>query len=293
MTDRKRAKRVSVGCLFCGRRWMPGIVVKSREHVLGQWIRRLEENHPSEQRSFQAGFEFDEVTKELVEARPEIVHRKAALLTLKTRDVCEDCNQGWMSDLEEAVKPTVLQLAKSAKTGLAIALARETAREFARWAQKTALTYELTSDAPHAGNAAMGQQLRAGNPLRGSMVWVARHPRDYDLSIALARVDVSSTPVPRPGPPDRQVLLVDIVYHHVSIFVFITDSPGQAWPPLAPAQWALVWPPFGVGLVEYPPLSSVTGPELTAIFTQPGRWIPPARVPIRRSGLAPNIRHRN
>jgi hypothetical protein len=63
------------------------------------------------------GFEFDETAMELVEARSETVPRKAALLTLKTREVCEDCNQGWMSDLEEAVKSTILQLVSSAKTG--------------------------------------------------------------------------------------------------------------------------------------------------------------------------------
>jgi hypothetical protein len=71
---------------------------------------------------------------------------------------------------------------------------------------------------PHVGDVDMGQQLHAGEPLSGSMVWVARHPRDYDLSIALVHIDVSSTPVPKPGAPDRQVLLVDIVYHYISIF---------------------------------------------------------------------------
>jgi hypothetical protein len=293
VAKRTRARHVSLCCLFCGRTWSPGAVGKSREHVLGQWMRRLEENHPSERRSYAAGFEFDEAAKELVEVRPEIVFRKAALLTLKTREVCEDCNQGWMSDLEEAVKPTILQLVRSAKTGIAIALGREAARQLARWAQKTALTYELTDDVPHVGNVAMGQQLRDGNPLRGSMVWVVRHPRDYDLSIALAHIDVSSTPVPQPGPPDRQVLLVDIVYHYISIFIFITDSPGQVGPPLSPTQWTLLWPPSGPGLVEYPPLSSVSGTELTELFTRPGRWIPAAHVPIRRSGLAPSVRHRN
>ncbi len=293
MANRTRVKNVSAGCLFCGRAWLAGMVVKSREHVLGQWMRRLEKNHPPEQRSYIAGIEFDEMAKELVEVRPEVVLRKAAMLTLKTRDVCEDCNQGWMSDLEEVVKPTILQLAKAAKAGIAIALARETTRELARWAQKTALTYELTSDAPHIGNFAMGRRLHDGDVLRDSIVWVARHPRDYDLSIALAHLDVSSTPVPRLGPPDRQVLLVDIVYHYMSIFVFITDSPGQAWPPpLSPSQWARVWP-LSSGLVEYPPLSSINGTELTEIFTKPGRWIPPVQVPIRRSGLAPNVRQRN
>jgi hypothetical protein len=132
------------------------MVAKSREHVLGQWMRRLEKNHPAEQRSYTTGFDFDETAMELVEARSEIVLRKAPLLTLKTREVCEDCNQGWMSDLEEAAKSTILQLVSSAKTGIAIALGRDTARELARWAQKTALTYELTSDAPTCGGCRYG-----------------------------------------------------------------------------------------------------------------------------------------
>lgn len=113
MADRRRAthaKRVTTCCQFCGRPWTSGVVSKSDEHVLGRWIRRLEENHPSEQRSYSAGFELDEAASELIEAQPQVTFRKAALLTLKTREVCEDCNEGWMSDLEEAVKPTVLQL---------------------------------------------------------------------------------------------------------------------------------------------------------------------------------------
>jgi hypothetical protein len=290
----RRAKPVTACCLFCGRPWTPGVVSKSDEHVLGQWIRRLEENHPAEQRSYSTGFELDEDAKELIEAQPQVIVRKAALLTLKTREVCEDCNKGWMSDLEEAAKPTILLLARSAKAGIAVSLSREAARRLSIWAQKTALTYELTSAGPHVGNVAMGQQLRHGNPLRGSLVWVGRHPQDYDISIGLAQIDVSATPVPQPGPPDRQVLLVSIVYHYVSILVFITNSPGQAWPPLSLTQWMRVWPSFGLGVVEYPPISSVNGTELTEIFTHPGRWMPPVHVPIvRRPDSTPEVRYKN
>jgi hypothetical protein len=156
-----------------------------------------------------------------------------------------------MSDLEEAVKPTILQLARSAKTGIAIVLSCEAARKLAIWAQKPALTNELASDGQRVGDLPMGQQLRGVNPLRGSVVWVARHPRDYDLSIALGQIDVSATPVPEPGPADRRILLTSIVYHYISILVFITNSPGRAWPPpLSPTQWTRVWPPFSQ--VEYP-----------------------------------------
>jgi hypothetical protein len=43
----------------------------------------------------------------------------------------------------------------------------------------------------------------------------------------------------------------------------------------------------------YPPMSSVSGTELTEIFPQPGRWTPPVQVPTIRSDLAPPIRYRN
>jgi len=281
-------------CQFCGRPWARGSVSKSKEHVLGEWIRKLEENHPSEQRSFSTGYVLNEAATELIQVRPEIVNRKTALLTLKTREVCKNCNEGWMSDLEEDVKPTILQLAKSAEAGIAIVLSRKSRERFAVWAQKTALTYELTSNGPGVGNAAMGQMLREGAPLRGSLVWVARHPRDYDISLGLAQIDVSATPVARPGPPDRRVLMVAITYHYMSILVFIADSKGQAWPQLSPTQWVLAWPAFGIGMVEFPPMSAVTGSELTEIFTHPGRWIPPVQVSaIRDSDLDPEIRYRN
>lgn len=294
MPHRGRAYPVTDCCQFCGRPWTPGLVSRSDEHVLAQWIRRLEENHPPEQRSFSTGFELNEASNELVQVQPEIVLRRAALLTLKTRQVCKDCNEGWMSDLEEEVKPVILKLVKSASAGIAIVLNRETMRQFAIWAQKTALTYELTSNNPRVGNVVMGQALRQGNPLRGSVVLLARNPRDYDISLGLEQIDVSATPVVIPGPPDRRVLMVAIVYHHISILVFIADSPGQTWPQLLPTQWTLAWPLFGLGLLEYPPMRPVTGTELTEIFTQPGRWMPPVRTSaIRHWESDPKVRYRN
>jgi hypothetical protein len=82
------------------------------------------------------------------------------------------------------------------------------------------------------------------------------------------------------------VLLASIVYHHLSILVFITDSPGQQHGPKPSlSQWVMSWPVFGLGEVEYPPLALVKGSELTEIFTDPGQWIPPIHVSgIRRAG---------
>jgi hypothetical protein len=80
----------------------------------------------------------------------------------------------------------------------------------------------------------MGQEVRAGRPVQGSQVWAARNTRDSDMGIAPAQIDVSATPVPQPGPPDRRALMVEIVCHHITILVLIADSPGQTWPQLPP-----------------------------------------------------------
>lgn len=293
MGDSRRPGRVTQSCQACGRLWTPGQVRKSKEHILGGWVKNLEENHPPEHRSYSGGFEYNESANELAEVQAEIVHRKAGLLTRQTREICKDCNSGWMSALEIAAKPILLNLAQSAKSGLTIPLDYKTRRQLALWAEKTALTDELTSEHQPVGNVEMFRKLHAGQPLRGSLVWVARNRADYDIGLALEQIDVSATPVPRPGAADRRVLLVEIIYHHITILVFIADSPGQAWPSLSPTAWTMVWPALGRSTVYYPPPSSVRGSEIEEILTQPQRWIPTVHSHIRRSGQPPVVTYRN
>lgn len=111
---------------------------------------------------------------------------------------------------------------------------------------------------------AMGREVRAGRPVRGSQVWAARNTRDADMGVALAQMDVSTTPVPRPGPPDRRALMAEIVY--------------QA----------------GIRHGRVSPMSPITAEERTEILTHPGRLIPPVQVSaIRQSGLPPVVHCRN
>ncbi len=268
-------------CIYCGRQWSEQ-VKKSEEHPLGEWMKREElkrkgKNYALENRVTRLAAEFDEKANEFVHVGPQTRVRNAPLLNLRTRDVCEDCNKGPLKDAQDAAKPIILQLDKSAETGIAVVLSRQHARELALWAEMAVVTYELTSGYDGVGNVNMGQQLRCGEPLPYAQVWLCRNRQDYEISIALAQLDVSATPDARPGPPDRRALLGSIVYHHFSLLTFISDSPEQAWPRLPLHQWTLLWPVLGLRQPEYPPLSTVSGTELTEIFTHPGRWIPPVR----------------
>src|SRR5687767_14348064 len=55
---------------------------------------------------------------------------------LLTGGVCRSCNNGWMSQLESAAKPTLISLLTSARTFSS--LNRAERRVISRWAQKTA-----------------------------------------------------------------------------------------------------------------------------------------------------------
>lgn len=284
VTSQRPRKQPIPHCLYCGRKWMPGVVERSDEHLLGQWMKKHETDHPSEHKNVQLGLIFDEATNEFLNIPAETIFKRRPLLSIKTRSVCRDCNEGPLSNIQEIAKPVILRLERAAKASVAVALGKEDAKRLAIWAQTVALTDELTSNGPRLGTVAMGKRLCELRPLAGSQVWLARHPKDYELAVALAQIEVSATPIPRPGPPDRRVLLASIVYHHLSILVFITDSPGQqVGPKLSLSQWVMSWPVFGLGRVEYPPPALVRGSELTEIFTHPGRWIPLIQVSGIRS----------
>jgi hypothetical protein len=261
--------------------------------VLAKWMRKHEhELLTTSQTSYSLGFDLDENTNEFAELPTVITTRKSSLLTLKTRDVCGECNNGWMSRTEKAARPAIIRIAEAARTNEELLLSRTDALKLAIWAQKTAITYELTGGQPGVASVIMGRQLAAGKPLRASMVWAARHPRDYDLSVALAHINVSATPWPRPGGPDRQIALVAVVYHFVTFLVFVTDRPGQPPPPLPIHRWVLIWPARGP--VEYPPMATLDVNELTRTMTDHSRWLPIVQVSaIRRSPQPPQFHHRN
>jgi hypothetical protein len=121
----------------------------------------------------------------------------------------------------------------------------------------------------------MGQRLRSGKLLLGSLVWATRNARDFGLSIAQAQMDVSNTPIVRPGDPYRRVLLTAIAHHFLTFLVFITDSPGmQVAPAIRFDLWSRIWPISG-STVEYPPILAVNSLELTATLAKPDRWMPP------------------
>jgi hypothetical protein len=259
------------GCVFCGRPWTE--VSKSWEHILAQWFRKHAGPIPSSRTTRSLGLDFDVDNQKFIELPFVDTTSQSPLLNLRTRNVCKECNSVWMSQVEQAAEPWILALASAAEHNTSLILDRDAARKIALWAMKTSATYELTGTGPHIVNVSMGQRLRSRKPFRGSIVWTARHPNDYMLSIGKGTIEISGTPTVRPGDKSRFVMLTAITYHYLTLLTFITDTPGQVSPPIPIKQWSLIWPPSG-RTVEYPPMEPLTGSQLTSTFTDLSKWLP-------------------
>ena len=282
----------ATGCLFCGRlfygpRREPGQVKRSREHIWPDWIRKHAGQLPDFRVSHAAVSQIS-LTGQSVIQMAETSTSKSSVLNLRT-PVCEECNTGWMSRLETAGKPHILAAAAAAEANAPIVLSRGEARTLAMWAEKTALTNELTTNWPKVAGPAMGQRLRQGAPVRGSLVWAARHPADFMLSIALVHLLVGRSRKPVPGEVDRHVMLTAITYHYVTFLILLTSTPMMP-PPMSFDHWCRIWPV--TGSVSFPPLAPVESSDLTSRLLDHSDWLPSSQVetfsrfPSRRLGIS-------
>src|ERR1017187_3798151 len=92
---RHTAKILTMDCLACGITSSPA----SREHVFSNWLLR----------------EFDpEVSMSLFRmlgaGSRKQVRIEVKLASFRLKEICEACNNGWMSDLETAAKRLILAL---------------------------------------------------------------------------------------------------------------------------------------------------------------------------------------
>lgn len=99
---------MSKSCIFCGRNGN-----KSKEHLWPEWMHLYlpsvgDGNHIREVNTFQWNTQVGE----------NKLKRPGNIFTIKARVVCKDCNSGWMSRLEEAVKPTFTRMIKGEKLSL-------------------------------------------------------------------------------------------------------------------------------------------------------------------------------
>lgn len=155
-------------CIFCRE-----TAKLSLEHVWPQWIWKLSHKEPQTGR----------YTVETFGTHIERRIRKAPMLDQTRRVVCESCNNGWLSRLENKMAKPVLQrfvVPQRGATGLSISLDDQVA--LVAWATKMAFILDYTTVTP-TNYRHFSQDERQGfaatfTPPDGMAIWIADLVRD-------------------------------------------------------------------------------------------------------------------
>jgi hypothetical protein len=107
-------------CAFCERDR-----VLTREHLWADWLREMAPDNTAGPHVMADGDDVQRVWD-------------AQMFSHTVRCVCADCNNGWMSELEDEVKPVLTPLLKNHRT----TLSREDQLLLATWAMKTGLVHQ-------------------------------------------------------------------------------------------------------------------------------------------------------
>ena len=113
-------------CFFCG---AEGPL--TQEHVLPDWLRHL-------------GFKGTGV-RELVQDSDVPIIQQGGAFSKTLKIVCADCNNVWMSAMEDDAKPVLLAMFQAAATGKQTMLDSSAQLALARWAFGSHLDYSVVS----------------------------------------------------------------------------------------------------------------------------------------------------
>jgi hypothetical protein len=125
-------KQLAGACVFCG-----GLHL-SKQHILPLWINKI---IPKE--STHSGFKIKIALpneKNAILHAPEIKTKQGDLGTLKIRNICKTCNNGWMSRIEENAMSDLSKLIN----GEAISLNTDQQMKISAWIMLTCIDAEFT-----------------------------------------------------------------------------------------------------------------------------------------------------
>lgn len=223
-------------CVFCGR--TSGF---SKEHVWPQWLHPFGENLASRRWDHEAGF--SQTAVDTFTEMPTVVTEKlGSVLTMKTREVCSSCNNGWMSQLERQIKPLILALMDAAVGGWSVAISPDEAARLSTWAVKTAWMRELSAgtDVDRSdGYHHLRQQLL---PPPDCRVWLGRHAGELAFNIKQTSVEVRRSDRPWDHDDVRNVLWTCMTFRGLSLLVHTVDGWGVPPPSRDPNCWRPLWP---------------------------------------------------
>ena len=220
----------------------------SKEHVWPRWIRK----HASEVMGISAPNTQQYAGAQ--ESHGVIPNRSTerlgnSRLSMTINRVCEDCNTGWLSDLEEGVKPILRPMIEGKARPLTptdqavlITWATKTALNFAYWSEQK-FTKPITSALAHQAYAQRDQRV----PIPDVLIWLAAYePLGQFAYRFMAAQGYGKHPTTGES---HQIIRVVFVAGHAAFYVRLPDadvSQHLGWRDPLP-QFTLVHPNQGAG----------------------------------------------
>lgn len=267
----KVSKSQSAGCAFCGEPWGNG-VNKTREHVLAKWLRDLIGPLPQQRASSGKGLQLNDKADAYVELPLVSKKDQSSIMNMVTREVCQACNNGWMSRLETDARPIIEGLHACAASESTLKLTPADACILARWVHKTALASELGGGG-HFGGPADRRTVMDGSPLPRSLVWLGRHTSYMGVSTAQALIGISDNRIPSPDDEVSNASLFILSLQRLAIAVYLRPGRRPEVPPMPPQEWVRIWPTPAT--IEFPPITGVDPDTLARLLGHKRTWLPP------------------
>lgn len=149
----RAAAREMITCIFCGKAEPKG---KDGEDIVSKWFAK--EFHPSHAPET---FAVDVIEGVTADRLPKPISRQSqTAAAVRLADVCQECNRGWMSVIEEAAKPVLVPLMQ----GKATTLDTSAANIITTWAQLKAITLDARME-PRRMSPAIAHEFYALRPM--------------------------------------------------------------------------------------------------------------------------------
>lgn len=256
------AKRLAHHCLFCHNTKL------TREHVIPDWIQEIIPKTTDSKQKFTINQSLP--SKEPPHRRPRHSHSRVLQghpISRKIKAVCEHCNTGWMSVLEDELKQRLTALVLGEK----LTLSCWDQRRVATWAVKTAMTAEFLDPDSAAIAFCEREYLKLHRePPKAFFVWAGhydgmRHSADlhhHSTHLSIGPPTTAETSMP----PNAQTTLIGLG----RLFLQISSSS------LAGIKFHLqdetvsnlrsLWPPGDSDLI-WPPATSLSDDDIRIIIS--------------------------
>lgn len=263
-----KAQRTPRQCLFCEN------PAGSAEHVWSKWMSK-HFARTSHDKSIEYWDRLGGHNVELPE--PRIVHGHA--VTTKVKGVCKQCNHGWMSGVETAVKPFLEPML----LGRSVTLSPAAQRAVTEWIVLKMMVWELTLPTTAVFRRDQTLEFARTRAIPDNIrIWLfrsldpGRHARITRAFSGLFPLD--QVPCVIPKEPNTQTALFRI--GKLIAFFVHSHLPELELGKFRQVDAKVLWPPRG-RVLSWPPLNSISWAASDHIANTLGRFLGrPGMIPI-------------